>query len=281
MTDRQSNATIKRDGFHRGEVAGLIALAGLTLLFLAFSWRKWPDPLIDFGRELYTPWRLANGAVLYRDVDSFYGPLSKYFNAVIFTLFKPGLMVLVTANLIVFATIVTMLYLLCRRAWGITSALAACAIFIVLFGFSQFVGIGNYNYATPYCHEVAHGLLLCLLLTYVLVGWVENATLSRSFLAGTFLGLTALLKPEILFAAGAVTIIAVIEKCRSSPRLGASTIAVWTMGVLLPTIGFTAYFSIFFPFREALSLACRGWFSAVATTRRAPTPATRASSSSR
>ena len=267
MTDRQSNATIKRDGFHRGEVAGLIALAGLTLLFLAFSWRKWPDPLIDFGRELYTPWRLANGAVLYRDVDSFYGPLSKYFNAVIFTLFKPGLMVLVTANLIVFATIVTMLYLLCRRAWGITSALAACAIFIVLFGFSQFVGIGNYNYATPYCHEVAHGLLLCLLLTYVLVGWVENATLSRSFLAGTFLGLTALLKPEILFAAGAVTIIAVIEKCRSSPRLGASTIAVWTMGVLLPTIGFTAYFSIFFPFREALSLACRGWFSAVATTR--------------
>ena len=45
------------------------------------SWRKWPDPLIDFGRELYLPWRLANGAVLYRDVDDFYGPLSQYLNA--------------------------------------------------------------------------------------------------------------------------------------------------------------------------------------------------------
>ena len=133
MTDRQSNATIKRDGLHWGEVAGLVALAGLTLLFLAFSWRKWPDPLIDFGREIYTPWRLANGAVLYRDVDCFYGPFSEYFNALIFTLFGPGLMVLVAANLIVFATIVTILYLLCRHAWGIISALAACAIFIVLF----------------------------------------------------------------------------------------------------------------------------------------------------
>ncbi len=267
MTDRQSNATIRRKGFHWGEIAGLITLAGLTSMFLAFSWRKWPDPLIDFGTELYTPWRLANGAVLYRDVDCFYGPLSKYFNALIFLLFKPGLMVLVAANLIVFATIVTILYLLCRRAWGINSALAACAIFIVLFGFSQFVGIGNYNYATPYCHEVTHGLLLCLLLTFLLVRWVEDATPLRSFFAGTLLGLTALLKPEILFAAGAVTTVAVIEKCRSSSRSSANAIAAWTIGALLPTAGFTAYFSNFFPFHQALLIACRGWLSAVGTTR--------------
>jgi hypothetical protein len=267
MTDRQSNAAIKRDGFHWGEIAGLITLAGLTSMFLAFSWRKWPDPLIDFGTELYTPWRLASGAVLYRDVDCFYGPLSKYFNALIFFLFKPSLMVLVTANLIVFAAIVAILYLLCRRAWGIASALTACTIFIVLFGFSQFVGIGNYNYATPYCHEVTHGLLLCLLLTFVLVKWVENAMPLRSLLAGLLLGLTALLKPEILFAADVVTTIAVIQRCRSYSRPSANGIAAWTIGALLPSAGFAAYFSIFFPFHEALSLACRGWLSAVETTR--------------
>lgn len=263
MTKRKSKATIKRDGFHWGELAGLVALVGLTLLFLAFSWRKWPDPLIDFGKELYTPWRLANGAVLYRDADCVYGPFSEYFNALIFTLFGPGLMVLVAANLIVFATIVTILYLLCRRAWGIISAWTGCAIFIVIFGFSQFVGISNYNYAAPYCHEVAHGLLFCLLLTYVLSGLAKQAMPLRSFLAGTLLGLTALLKSEILFAAGAVTIIAVIEKYRSSVRFGANAIMAWSIGALLPTAGFTAYFSIFFPFREALSLACRGWLSAL------------------
>jgi hypothetical protein len=45
------------------EWLGWIALAGLTVFFLDTSWRRWPDPLIDFGRELYIPWRLAHGAV--------------------------------------------------------------------------------------------------------------------------------------------------------------------------------------------------------------------------
>ena len=95
-----------------------MGLAGLAGYFLATSWRKWPDPLVDFGRELYLPWRLANGAVLYRDVDDFYGPLSQYLNAGLFRWFGPGLMVLVTANLLVFAAIVVAIYFLFRRAWG-------------------------------------------------------------------------------------------------------------------------------------------------------------------
>jgi len=135
------------------EWSGLLILAGLTVFFLATSWRKWPDPLIDFGCELYTPWRLANGAVLYRDIDCFYGPLSKYFNAGLFKCFGPGLMVLVTANLVVFAAILAVIYGLCRRAWGAGPALAASAVFVAVFGFSQFVKTGNYNYATPYAHE--------------------------------------------------------------------------------------------------------------------------------
>ena len=90
MTDKQSNATIKRDGLHWGEVAGLVALAGLTLLFLAFSWRKWPDPLIDFGRELYTPWRLANGAVLYRDVELFLRSVLRIFQCTNFHPLRAG-----------------------------------------------------------------------------------------------------------------------------------------------------------------------------------------------
>jgi hypothetical protein len=266
MTDRQSNSTIKRAGFHWGEVAGLIVLAGLTLLFLAFSWRKWPDPLIDFGTELYIPWCLATGAVLYRDVDCFYGPLSKYFNAALFAIFKPGLMVLVTANLVIFAAIVTTIYFLCRRAWGGLAAFVSSAVFVALFGFSQFVGIGNYNYATPYCHEVTHGFLICLLLALVLLRWIDNATGALSFIAGFLLGLTALLKPEILFAAGVITVFAVIQRCRSS-RPSATAIGAWLIGALLPTIAFTIYFAQCFPWLQSLSLSCRGWLNAIGGSR--------------
>jgi hypothetical protein len=262
----KASAILGRLRFFGGEIAGLVILTALAVASLAVSWRKWPDPLIDFGRELYTPWRLANGAVLYRDVDAFYGPLSQYFNALLFALFQPGLMVLVAANLVVFTAIVALLYLLCRRAWGVVAALSGSALFIALFGFSQFVVIGNYNYAAPYSHEVTHGLLLCLALTFVLLKWRDKATPFRAFLAGAFLGLTALLKPEILLAAGLVTVAAAIALCRDGRRPSAATIAIWALGVLLPTAGFTAFFCLFLPFKEALSGACRGWLNAVGTT---------------
>lgn len=256
-----------RARFGWSELGGAFALVGLTILFLAFSWRRWPDPLIDFGRELYTPWRLANGAVLYRDVDAFYGPLSQYFNAALFALFKPGLMVLVAANLTVFGAIVTALYFLCRQAWGVRAALAASTVFIVLFGFSQFVSIGNYNYATPYAHEVTHGLFLCLVLTLTLLRWMRQATPFRSFLAGTLLGLTALLKVEILFPAVVVTGVAAFAACRYWRCPSAAATLAWAGGAFLPTAAFCGYFAAFFPVREALSATCRAWLAVVGTTR--------------
>src|SRR5438045_3637071 len=113
-----SESTSGKNRLALSEWLGLALLAGVTIFFVATSWRKWPDALVDFGRELYLPWRLANGALLYRDVDDEYGPLSQYFNAALFKAFGPGLMVLVSANLAIFAGIVSSIYLLARRAWG-------------------------------------------------------------------------------------------------------------------------------------------------------------------
>src|SRR5436190_23730318 len=64
-----------------------LAIGCAMAIMLTWSWGSWPDPLIDFGRELYTPWQLSQGKVLYRDVASFYGPLSPYVNVVWFKLF--------------------------------------------------------------------------------------------------------------------------------------------------------------------------------------------------
>lgn len=268
-----------RHGVHRAKVSGpnirsgtleffgLLALVGLVVFFTAVSWRKWPSVLIDFGRELYLPWRLANGAVLYRDVDDFFGPLSQYFNAALFKLFGPGLMVLVTANLLIFAGILVAIYSLCRRAWGVGAALASSAIFIAVFGFSQLVFYGNYNYATPYAHEATHGFLVCLLLVIVLIRWVKEPTRLRSLLAGGLLGLSALLKPEILLAAGLVTLTAMAIRLRQSQWPGWDAIIAWAAGVVLPTLGFVIYFAVFFPWTEAVTAACRGWLNVIATTR--------------
>ncbi len=147
----------------RGEWLGLAALAGLTLFFLATSWRKWPDPLVDFGRELYVPWRLSHGALLYRDVEDIYGPLSRVHKRRPIRAVRPRPHGAGGRQPRGFAAILAAIYILFRRAWGAGAALASGAVFVSGFGFSQFLTIGNYNYAAPYSHEATHGLLVCLL----------------------------------------------------------------------------------------------------------------------
>src|SRR6266568_9374814 len=156
------------------EIVGLVALAGTAAFFVATSWRKWPDPLIDFGEQLYSAWQLSQGAVLYRDVDLLYGPLSQYFNAVIFRIFGPGLIVLAITNLVIVAGISSSIYILFRQCWGVIAAWLSTLIFISVFAFSQFVDSGNYNYAAPYSHEAIHGILICLLLCLALLYWVDT-----------------------------------------------------------------------------------------------------------
>src|SRR6266496_3630213 len=180
----------------RLEVVGLVALAGTAAFFVATSWRKWPDPLIDFGEQLYSAWQLSQGAVLYRDVDLLYGPLSQYFNAVIFRIFGPGLTV---------------------------------------FAFSQFVDAGNYEYAAPYSHEVIHGTLICLLLCLALVHWVDNPTRSRSFLVGLLFGLTVILKPEFIVAGVLMICVAGVARWRLRSVPQARVLFAGAAGAILPT----------------------------------------------
>ena len=74
----------------------MLAIHGLAFFALTWwSWRKWPDPLIDFGRELYVPWQITEGRVLYRDIESLFRPLFPYVNALWFRLFGVSLTTLV------------------------------------------------------------------------------------------------------------------------------------------------------------------------------------------
>jgi hypothetical protein len=241
------------------EFLGIVLLAGLAIFFFATSWRKWCDSLVDFGNGLYAAWRLAHGAVLYRDVYIGYGPLSQYFSGALFALFGPGLMVVVAANLAVFVAISSLLYILCRRAWGVVPAFAASTVFIVVFAFSQFVNIGNYNYATPYSQETTHGVLACLILVIVLARWVEDPTVVLSLLAGGLLGVTALLKPEIMFAAASTTLTTALVRWRHLGLPSTRVVVAWALGTAIPTAAFTLYFARFFDWGPALAAACRAW----------------------
>lgn len=210
------------------------------LLFLAvgtvmawWTWGTWPDVIIDFGRELYVPWQLAQGKVLYRDIAYFNGPLSPYFNAIAFRLFGASLLTLVVVNLAIVALIVFMLYRLLRRVEHRPAAAVGVLAFLLLFAFNRYEWVGNSNYICPYSHETTHGVALCLLLLLLLVRFVRTAGRAWLLASGLTLGLLALTKVEICVAA-AVTAFAGVALHAWSTRRSAAVAGLDLLALLAP-----------------------------------------------
>jgi hypothetical protein len=259
-----SAATAHAFAFSKWELLGTTFLLGLAAYFLGASWRKWPDPIVDTGPQWYGAWRLSEGAQLYHDELVWnYGPLSAFFNAGLFRLFGPGMMVLVTANLAIYAAIVALAYAACRIAWGRLAAFAATAVFISFFSFLQLTKIGNYNYVTPYAHESTHGMLLILTTAFVAVRWARQPSRRCGFLLGLCGGLAAVLKPEFMLAGGAAGIAALVLRWRQRLKTSVIEIAVIALGLALPTAAFTAWFARVESWKASFIDASHAWWVVV------------------
>jgi hypothetical protein len=183
------------------------AIAGVAML--AWTWRRWPDVLVDFGGELFVPWRLSQGDVLYRDVAYFTGPLSPYFNALLFKVCGASFLTLACANLAILALIAAALFRLLESVSDRAGATIGTLVFLVLFAFAQLEIYGNSNYVTPYAHETTHGTLLALGALLALARWLRTGNLRWLAAAGFCLGLVFLTKVEY-FLAAAVACVAIV-----------------------------------------------------------------------
>ena len=179
---------------------GLGGLYALITALLALTWRKWPDAIVDFGRELYVPWRLAQGDVLYVDIAYFNGPFSPYFNATLFRLFGSSLTTMIVTNVVLLTILTTIVFRLLNRVVRHRTALIACATFLIVFAFSHSLRIGNYNYICPYSHELTHGIIL----TFAMLAFLFSKHIDRTWcqlFVGVLWGCVWLGKAEMFTAA--------------------------------------------------------------------------------
>jgi hypothetical protein len=181
---------------HRNYITYLLFI-GVGLAMLVLTWGRWADATVDFGRELYIPYRLTTGEVLYRDIGYVNGPFSPYFNALVFRVFGVSFRTLVLTNLLLIALLLSLLYSVFKRLEGETAGRLAGLSFLLIFAFGRITEVGNYNFVTPYSHELLHGMVLLILEIWAL-GQYENKRQSFWFLlAGFSTGLCFLTKPEI------------------------------------------------------------------------------------
>lgn len=210
----------------------------------ALTWRKWPDVLIDYGTQLYIPWRILNGSVLYRDLFYFGGgPLAQYFNALLFKIFGVSFSTLIAANIIFTAGIVLLIY---RRFWAAADAWTATIIgtgVVIIFAFAEFTPIGNYNYITPYSYEATYGLMLSTLVVALLADWVGKQRTWIAPVAGFCTGLVFLTKPDVFLAlAVAVTAAFIFFWLRHGQKKFLKSLLVFLAAGVIPTFFFFLYF---------------------------------------
>lgn len=241
-------------------------LAAVGLVMLAWSWRRWPDALIDFGLQLYVPWRLAEGEVLYRDVAYLNGPLSSYLHAALFRLLGPGMLVLALANVALVGVVAALSYALLERIGSRVAALLGCTTFLLVFAFAQQLPVGNYNFVTPYVYEITHGVLVALAAAHFVGRFADRGRPGDAAAAGLCAGLAVLTKPEVLTAtvgAASAGVALALWTRRPPPRRAALAVAAYAGALVVPALASTALLSLAMPPWEALASTAGGmrWLS--------------------
>jgi 4-amino-4-deoxy-L-arabinose transferase-like glycosyltransferase len=205
----------------RGGPRDRTVIAALALCFAvltALTWRKWGVPEIDAGAELTTADLIKHGAVAYRDVRYYYGPLGLYSLALSFKVFGTSFTTAFAFGLVQTAAIIAAFYALARH-WlvPLTAGLASAVLLAIGFSGTAF------NFVLPHTNSATFGLLFLLLTLLAL-------TRERSLAAGIGVGMVALTRPEFLAVAVGAAAAYAIATWRVSGRAPAWR-AAWRMAL--------------------------------------------------
>ncbi|HEY3829547.1 MAG TPA: hypothetical protein VGL57_10165 [Solirubrobacteraceae bacterium] len=206
----------------------LVCFAALT----ALTWRKWGQPEIDAGAELTTADLIKHGALAYRDVRYYYGPLGLYSLALTFKLFGTSFTTAYAFGLAQTAAILGVFYALARH-WLAPLVAGLSTAVLMAIGFSGTA----FNFVLPHTNSATFGIL-CVLLALLALAH------RRLWLAGAAVGLVGLTRPEFLAVAAAALAAYVLAEWRFEGRAAA-----WCAGwrLALPAV--------------AIPVVVLGWFA--------------------
>jgi hypothetical protein len=214
----------------------LLLLAASFAVGLAASWERWANPVIDGGREMNQPLRVAEGETLYSDVGHIYGPFSPWLHAALYRAFGPSLGVLYADGIVSAIAILTLVFFLARRIMGPPASAIATLLVMWLCAFKA-----SGNYIFPYAYSALHGTLFSLVTLTLCAAALERPTVARFAAAGLIAGVTVLAKTEMGIAALCAGVAAAV--LADAPQLAvafmavAVTVAGTVYGVIAARVG--------------------------------------------
>jgi hypothetical protein len=231
-----------------------MALTGIGMAWI--SWQKTCDPIIDFGRELYIPWALSQGKVLYQDINMFfYGPLPYYLNALLFKIFGIHLNVIIGFNLVLIAVIACLIHSVMKAVSNAVCAFVSVISFITLFAFPRYFPILNDNFVTPYSHAATHGMALSFLAFFLVSHYVRTGRMVYACFCWLVIGLVLLTKVEIfagIFFSMLFTWGWILHAEKPKARIIMARLLAWALLVVLPLFLFAAFLTPYSTFPGAI-----------------------------
>lgn len=170
-------------------------LVAVLVCFALLAWASWGKldlPIIDVGREVEISARLVSGQVLYRDVATYYGPLSYYSNALALFIFGQRLEVFYAVG-ISLALATTLLFY--RLAFRLTNGRWAALSTICMLIYCA-LGSSIFNFIVPYSYGAVYATVLCLLAIAALDNFSCSGKTTWLFAAAIACGLAGIAKQE-------------------------------------------------------------------------------------
>lgn len=224
-------STPRAENIDRQDLPYLLLILASFISGIAVSWQRWGDLLVDSGRELNVPLRLAQGEMLYSDVGYIYGPLSPCVNAFLYRIFHPSLWVLWARGILSTIVVLALVYWLARQVADRFPAMLACLAVTWVCALKP-----QGNYVMPYAYSGLDGITFVLATTASLLIFLRKTNLGWLFVAGMLASLAILAKTELGGAAVATGLVA--ATLAGYPRI--RTIVFWQMAFLAPALGISA-----------------------------------------
>lgn len=141
-----------------------LALANIALFaaLLVATWRRFGDLLVDFPRELYHAWLVAQGAKPYLDFETPHGAWALLWDGIVLRLFGVHSDVLLASNALLAALLCIGIYHLVRLGWGAAAAGLTLLLCQVAFIFGGFLEAQIFNFIAPYNQSSLHAMVLAV-----------------------------------------------------------------------------------------------------------------------
>jgi len=173
-------------------------LLSILLLWAALfwaTWGTWGSLTIDSGREMYVPMALLRGKMLYRDVFYLYGPLSPYFNSLLYRVFGLHLAALYWAGALSALFSGVFLYFTGVELGSWPAGVGAALVVQIQAFESSYM-----CFPLPYSFASVYGCLTACIFIWLVVRSCKSPRLIWIFGAGCAAGVAFLLKLEFGFA---------------------------------------------------------------------------------